>query len=567
MIDERDRHYIPIDTSQWRNDENELVTVYFNVTRRMERYTYDAAGRRVTETVDMYWNDTHTYRYYGGTSKVMTDGRWAYRYDAAGNRVGKSRSVVINTMDTPIDEIPESFWNGVGTSVDGLTLGTAGEHWRYEYSLRNQMTAAYKNGELVATFRYDARGLRVATEKPDEEDTTYTVFGTAGEILVERTGATQREYVYHGGYHLAASTGVVNGDGRVTITETVYLHTDQVGSITGISDEAGGLVWNGEYTPFGSPALPDMMSGWGWVFGGKGYDGDVELYYFNARWYDAGVGSFTSEDPARDGGNWYAYVAGNPLVYIDPTGLWRTREERQADRRERQDDRRERQEERERQRDEQREAREGMPLRERWTQAADDWKARNQQSSGQRLADRDERRRMREARRNNGMGGGEPRGEGPIFDFGPLDPTQLPDYYAFPVEGSRRVTSGYGPRIDPFTGQPRFHYGVDIGAAAGSNVVAVADGVVLDGSSLGPNYGGRTVLAHPDGSVTVYGHVDPESTLAPGTTVSRGQKIAEIADHESDRALGGRSTGSHLHFELRVRGIPQDPTGLLDYAY
>ena len=228
---------------------------------------------------------------------------------------------MVGTVDTPIDEIPESFWNGVGTSVDGLTLGTAGEYWRYEYSLRNQMTSAYKNGELVATYRYDARGLRVATEKPDEEETTYTVFGTAGEILVERTGTTQREYIYHGGYHLAASTGVVNGDGTVTVTEMVYLHTDQVGSITGISDEAGGLVWNGEYTPFGSPALPDMMSEWGWVFGGKGYDGAVELYYFNARWYDQTTGSFTSEDPARDGGNWYAYVGYNPLVYIDPTGL------------------------------------------------------------------------------------------------------------------------------------------------------------------------------------------------------------------------------------------------------
>ena len=47
------------------------------------------------------------------------------------------------------------------------------------------------------------------------------------------------------------------------------------------------------------------------------------LYYFNARWYDATTGQFTSEDPARDGGNWYAYVGHSPLGYVDPTGLTR----------------------------------------------------------------------------------------------------------------------------------------------------------------------------------------------------------------------------------------------------
>ncbi len=54
---------------------------------------------------------------------------------------------------------------------------------------------------------------------------------------------------------------------------------------------------------------------------GKDYDEAAGLYYFNARWYDAELGRFTTEDPARDGLNWYIYVRNNPLAYTDPTGL------------------------------------------------------------------------------------------------------------------------------------------------------------------------------------------------------------------------------------------------------
>jgi RHS repeat-associated protein len=55
-------------------------------------------------------------------------------------------------------------------------------------------------------------------------------------------------------------------------------------------------------------------------FTGKQVDSDTGLYYFNARWYDSELGRFVTEDPARDGSNWYEYCRDNPLKYTDPTG-------------------------------------------------------------------------------------------------------------------------------------------------------------------------------------------------------------------------------------------------------
>ena len=54
---------------------------------------------------------------------------------------------------------------------------------------------------------------------------------------------------------------------------------------------------------------------------GKDLDEDTGLYYYNARWYDASTGRFISEDPARDGSNWFIYCSNNPIKYIDPTGM------------------------------------------------------------------------------------------------------------------------------------------------------------------------------------------------------------------------------------------------------
>jgi len=123
------------------------------------------------------------------------------------------------------------------------------------------------------------------------------------------------------------------------------------------------------------------------------------------------------------------------------------------------------------------------------------------------------------------------------------------------VPGGRPVESGYissffGRRPDPFTGEPAFHPGVDFAGAPGTHVLAVADGVVsFAGRDKG--YGKMVEVTHGNGYVTRYAH---NSTLLvePGQTVHRGDSLALMGST-------GRSTGPHLHFEVLRNGLRMNP--------
>ncbi len=120
-----------------------------------------------------------------------------------------------------------------------------------------------------------------------------------------------------------------------------------------------------------------------------------------------------------------------------------------------------------------------------------------------------------------------------------------------PVLG--RVTSPFGMRIHPISGQPQFHDGVDIGAPLGSPVYAMADGQVL---YAGPasGFGNEIVLSHAGGVTTVYGHVS--RILVTSGSVEAGQVIALVGNE-------GESTGPHLHAEVHVQDQPVDPIAWL----
>jgi murein DD-endopeptidase MepM/ murein hydrolase activator NlpD len=117
--------------------------------------------------------------------------------------------------------------------------------------------------------------------------------------------------------------------------------------------------------------------------------------------------------------------------------------------------------------------------------------------------------------------------------------------FLWPVPSSKRVSSGFGRRWG------RKHEGIDIAARRGAHIIAADDGVVVySGKELG-GYGNITVIAHSGGFFTVYAHADKNYTRK-GQKVYRGQVIAAVGST-------GRSTGNHLHFEVRRDSHAFDP--------
>jgi murein DD-endopeptidase MepM/ murein hydrolase activator NlpD len=137
------------------------------------------------------------------------------------------------------------------------------------------------------------------------------------------------------------------------------------------------------------------------------------------------------------------------------------------------------------------------------------------------------------------------------------DWTQLADAPSmWPIEGP--VTSSFGEREDPFNGEGAFHSGIDISAPDGTPVRATADGEVSD-ASMGAGYGREVVLNHGHDVLTVYGHLSAVAVL-PGQHVKQGQVIGYVGQ-------SGRSTGPHLHYEVRVHNVPVNPHKYLRTTY
>jgi len=112
------------------------------------------------------------------------------------------------------------------------------------------------------------------------------------------------------------------------------------------------------------------------------------------------------------------------------------------------------------------------------------------------------------------------------------------------------VTSDFGARIDPYTAERKMHEGLDIATPIGQPVYAPSDGTVVF-AGTGGGYGKVLVIDHGYGVKTRYGHLS-EILVHLGDRVGRGDKVALVGNT-------GRSTGPHLHYEVRVNGVPENP--------
>jgi murein DD-endopeptidase MepM/ murein hydrolase activator NlpD len=112
------------------------------------------------------------------------------------------------------------------------------------------------------------------------------------------------------------------------------------------------------------------------------------------------------------------------------------------------------------------------------------------------------------------------------------------------------VTSDFGTRLDPYSDDRKMHEGLDVATPHGQPVAAPSDGVVVFNGVEG-GYGKVLVIDHGYGVKTRYGHLS-ETFVRVGDRVKRGDKVAAVGNT-------GKSTGPHLHYEVRVNGIPENP--------
>ena len=121
---------------------------------------------------------------------------------------------------------------------------------------------------------------------------------------------------------------------------------------------------------------------------------------------------------------------------------------------------------------------------------------------------------------------------------------------AMPITDYPYLSSSYGWRRNPVTGRTAMHEGLDFAAPSGTPILAASGGVVLE-AKFQPGFGNMVEIDHGDGLITRYAHAS-SLMVKQGQLVDRGQQVARVGS-------SGRSTGPHLHFEVRLAGQPLDP--------
>ncbi|MCP4124438.1 MAG: hypothetical protein GY751_22065, partial [Bacteroidetes bacterium] len=305
QFDERDDENNPVDLATIRNSKRELLTVFYMANIQNGEFEYDSKGNRTSSSSEtmlyttLEESDGKTYTYYPDSDRLKT--------------VESTNDPDEKTEESEIepDEITAYVWNLNGNMVEKGSVYSlvenlpviekTGDYTKYEYDLLNRLIQVSKideNDELnvVASYTYDSKGYRI--KKVGKDSTEYFAFSLDGLLLreenVEDPGLTT-EYIYAFNKVIAERRG----------TEDFFYLTDHLGSTVMLTDVDGNVVWQNDFTPFGEETGESGYLKRTGMYTSKKIDPDTGLYYFNARWYDASLGKFITEDPVKDGVNWY----------------------------------------------------------------------------------------------------------------------------------------------------------------------------------------------------------------------------------------------------------------------
>jgi RHS repeat-associated protein len=311
---------------------NRLSAIKEMGTVSLASYTYDDLSRRAMAT---FGNGTSTsvgYSNQGLTSSMehnlggtTHDVAWTYGRNQAGDIAAHgwnndlyqwngyangTRAYTANGLNqyTAVGGVAQSYDANGNLTGDGV--------WTYAYNTSNALVSANKAG-VAANLQYDALGrLRRTVINADTRDLLYS--GTSLAAEYDGAGALLRRHVF----------GAVDGEPMVTYegastAAKQWLHADHLGSVVARTDATGNAIAVHTYGPYGEPggAAPVRFG-----YTGQQYLDELELSYYNARFYSPALGRFLQTDPVGkiDDRNQYAYVGNNPLNANDPQGAWVT---------------------------------------------------------------------------------------------------------------------------------------------------------------------------------------------------------------------------------------------------
>ena len=286
-------------------------------------YIYDAAGNRTSKTAVQESNGNpvsvlsqYSYDNIYELTQAVVNGSAAegYTYDAVGNRqtsVGPTTYNYNSSNELTSDSTATFTYDGNGNTTSKTTsAGTTNYSWDFENRL-TQVTLPGQGG--IVYFKYDPFGRRVY--KSSTAGTT--IYAYNGDNVVQElnsVGSVLADFTQ--GLGIDEPLGLYQG---ATVS---YFHADGLGSITSLTNGSGQLAASYVYDAFGNLTASTGTVTNPFQYTGREFDSETGLYYYRARYYDSAVGRFLSEDPVgfAGGRDFYAYVGGNPLTYIDPTG-------------------------------------------------------------------------------------------------------------------------------------------------------------------------------------------------------------------------------------------------------
>ena len=243
-------------------------------------YTYDLNNRLLEESTNYY-------------SKNKTDVT-KYVYDNNGNQIKKIGYITKGVNGSPSQDL-----------VSENELNNTYEI--YKYNEFNEMTSFESNKESKWEYAYLPNGLRY--RKSNASNFDRYVWDRNGNIIAEMNGEGNLTSKYVRGNKLISKDG------------NEYFGYDGHGSVVNISNESGKSIKSYDYDAFGVELNKDANDTNLFRYCAEQYDNETDSIYLRARYYSPSLGRFTTEDPAKDGNNWYSYCAGNPVNGWDPSGL------------------------------------------------------------------------------------------------------------------------------------------------------------------------------------------------------------------------------------------------------